>query len=255
MRNLLFTVYDTTNKRWIFNSKNPYTLFSNIHKIDSEKYWIQKNHNLRCLQYIEAKDVNEKFLFEGDYVSILHDGQELIFRIQMRLDGGGTPKCILYPNWQGRKHWSIIDSKLKKIGNIFDTPKITEKLNLEELEQRELLFTIYDNVNRKWIADDKNPLTIFQINLLKKYNHLKDCSFFQFVGVRDKNKKLLFEGNKVEAWSQGTKGTFIIKMQYKDDPTWILSRINDKIESFEAWYLSASKETDGFVYDKGLLRI
>lgn len=256
MRDLLFTVYDTVDRKWLFDYISPYSVYSTIHPIEAERYWMQNDNNLRVLQYIGVRDINGDLLFEGDYVSLLNNGQELIFRIQMRQDGGGTPKWILFPNWQDRKHWSIVHSKLKRMGNIFDTPYFTKELDIPELKPRDLLFIIYDKKNRKWISDSLHPVDIFEINLMKKCNFFKDFrnfDFFQFVGVRDKNSKLLFENDTVRAWSEGIQGIFKVKMSsIFDDPTWYLSHLDEKVEP---WFLSATMEKDSLIYDRGLEKI
>jgi len=73
----------------------------------------------------------------------------------------------------------------------------------------------------------------------------------QFIGVHDKGGKKLFDGDIVEAWSQGSKGRFVIKYRLDGGgtPCYILY---PAWHNGEMWSISSSKESDGKYYDRGI---
>lgn len=64
----------------------------------------------------------------------------------------------------------------------------------------------------------------------------------EYAGFRDKNSIEVYEGDIVEAWSAGTKATFVVKFRLEGSPCWILY---PAYQFGELWYISTTKHTKG----------
>lgn len=73
----------------------------------------------------------------------------------------------------------------------------------------------------------------------------------EFIGVRAKDGRRIFEGDIVTAWSQGSTGSFTIKLREDggNSPVWLLW---PAWKEGQFWTIAASREQDGVVYDRGL---
>ena len=83
-----------------------------------------------------------------------------------------------------------------------------------------------------------------------KWNE-EDFELMQFAGIRDKHGMPVFEGDIVTAWSQGSQGRFQVK--WREDgggtPCWLLY---PAWKHGQSWRLSATREEDGLIYDRGI---
>lgn len=112
-------------------------------------------------------------------------------------------------------------------------------------------FLFIDKNNKYWIITDKNTPS----NL-----HLDEVipeSVGQAIGVngytgnyygRHNNQVELFEGDIVEAWSEGSRATFVIKYRNEGNPCWLLY---PNWQSKKHWSISASNigTTNNCFYD------
>ncbi|AKG05817.2 hypothetical protein AAV35_012785 [Salimicrobium jeotgali] len=67
-----------------------------------------------------------------------------------------------------------------------------------------------------------------------------------FTGLHDRNEVPIFEGDIVEAWSQGLKGIFEVKWRQGGSPSYILY---PAWQIGEDWSLHGTESADGNYYD------
>ena len=108
---------------------------------------------------------------------------------------------------------------------------------------------IFDRVLASCYKD--GPCAIVWMEEKKDWVHY-DGVLVQFIGARDKNGEELYEDDIVESWSQGLKGTFVIKWRQEANPCWILYPAWQK---GQMWNLACHLEKDGKYYDRGITKL
>lgn len=78
------------------------------------------------------------------------------------------------------------------------------------------------------------------LNHILKYND--NYIFLEYIGVRDKNNVKIYDGDIVEAWSQGECRHLQVKWVQSGSPRWILF---PAFKGGISWDLHASLEDDG----------
>ena len=97
--------------------------------------------------------------------------------------------------------------------------------------------TFYVNPSNNGLdPNDSASLT----SLTTKYHG--DTPVMQYIGLKDKNNKDVYQDDIVTAWSEGVKGTFVIKWRQEGSPCWILF---PAWQGGKTWHISATHHTSG----------
>lgn len=116
-------------------------------------------------------------------------------------------------------------------------------------------YRAWHDLENRWVTHDEllNQIevsaTVVEPSVLE-IGH-EHWTFEKYIGVKDKLKNMLFAGDIVEAWNEGYKGIFVIKLRLEAHPMWILY---PAWQNREFWSIAASKVDNDFI-DDGLLKI
>lgn len=107
---------------------------------------------------------------------------------------------------------------------------------------------IFGEIKFRLFDRDKNLVQIYSLQELisKTYRRAKFEFRGRFTGIRDANGVEVYEGDIVEAYSQGVKGTFEVKWRQEGSPSWILF---PAWQSSQMWYLHAVETEKGYYKD------